>query len=98
MQKKIDDTIERLNGMEVNGYPVRGMEVRGYHADGVEFCISLESPVGLRFKLIALVSNKAIENDKFDLYEFMTEKIKSAVRMIDKHYLTDKNYSTIRTE
>ena len=98
MQKKIDDTIERLNGMEVNGYHVSGMEVRGYHADVVEFCLSLESPVGLRFMMIARVSNKAIENDKFDLYEFMTEKIKLSVRMIDKHYLTDKNYSTIRTK
>lgn len=98
MQKKIDDMIARLNGMEVNGYHVRGMEVGGYHADVVEFCLSLESPVGLRFAVIIRVSNKAIENDKFDLYEFMTGKIKSAVRMIDKHYLTDKNYSTIRTE
>ena len=88
MQKKIDDTIARLNGMDILGYTINGMQVSEYLEDKVEFILNIETPMGIRFLMKCRVSNKAIENDRFDLYDFMFKKIINAVMMINKKQIT----------
>lgn len=88
MQQKIDDTIARLNGMDILGYTIGGMQVDEYLEDSVRFILFIETPIGIRFMMKFNVSNKAIENDKFDLYDFMFKKIINAVMMINKKQIT----------
>lgn len=90
MQKKIDDTIERLNGMDILGYSISGMHVSEYLEDKVEFILNIGTPMGIRFLMKCRVSNKAIENDRFDLYDFIFKKILNAVMMIQNKQITVK--------
>lgn len=85
MKQKIDDTIARLNGNQVDGYTITDMAANYDNEDYVLFCIILDA----RFKMITRVSRRAIENGNFDLYGFMTKKIIAAVRMIGKRKLTE---------
>ena len=85
MKQKIYDTIARLNGNQVDGYTITDMVANYDYEDYVMFCIILDA----RFKMITRVSRRAIANDNFDLYGFMTKKIIAAVRMIGKRKLTE---------
>lgn len=64
------------------------MQVSEYLEDKVEFILNIEAPMGIRFLMKFRVSNKAIENDKFDLYDGIFKKILNAVMMIQKKQIT----------
>ena len=74
--------------MDILGYTIGGMQVDEYLEDSVRFVLFIATPIGIRFMMKFNVSNKAIENDKFDLYDFMFKKIINAVMMISKKQIT----------
>lgn len=86
MQKRVEDTIERLKGRHVCGYTIDNVTADNDDNGCVVFCFTLQSPAPhkRRFNVSSSVRMLAIENDKFDLYRFLLERLIQCTKKINK--------------
>lgn len=85
MQKRVEDMIERFKGRQVCGYTIDNVTADNDDNGCVVFRYTLQSPVPHRkFIVLSRVRMLAIENDKFDLYRFLLERLIQCTKKIDK--------------